>query len=152
MTTLAPPSLSAAIASSRPVPQAEIQHHDVRPQDARSVERLAYARSLADDLEALSPLQNAPDAAPDELVVVDEDDGDHGDADDTALRDIRNHGPCANRWRARYASVILNTTEATHDAEARHWRLPRHGEGSDRGQGARMASCLLTASTPCSRM
>ena len=71
MTTLAPPSLSAAIASSRPVPQAEIQHHDIGAQDARSIERLAYARGLADDVEALRCLQNAANATPDELVVVD---------------------------------------------------------------------------------
>lgn len=103
MTTLAPPSRSAAIASSRPVPQAEIQHHDVGAQDARSIERLAYARGLADDVEALRCLQNAPNAAPDELVVVDEDDGDQGDGDDTALRDIRDDGPCAHRSHARRA-------------------------------------------------
>ena len=69
--------------------------------------------------EALSRLQNASNAAPDELVVVDEDDRDHGDADDTPLRDIRNDGRVRDRMACELCPRHPARTGATNDAGVR---------------------------------
>ena len=63
---------------ARAVAQGQVEHDDLGLQPASLIERIADGRGLADDLELPGLLEHAPDPAPHELVIVDEEDADHG--------------------------------------------------------------------------